>query len=184
MPVTSDNTFDVADQTPESASITVVVQPPIGFGDGEVEGLGRGQIIHPTLGTYDYVNTPDETVNVDGNVMFGPQWAHTQTLTSGIDAFWSGNIRDAVVIERWIHGDSGPPIALLRALYSFFANPPEDPAANPVIWNPNYANTRSFEVAIVAVRSGGQEYRLDRRLLSYGLATNPVELELRVIRER
>lgn len=176
MSLTASTTFDVADQAPVSAEAAVVIQPAVGVGTG-----GRGRLVHPTLGTYDYANTPDETVGLDGDVLYGPTWAHTATLGGAVDAWWPGFKRDARVVERWKQGQVGAPIEHLRMLWAMFAAPPADPIANPVIWTPNYANARSYRVALVDVRAGGERITLDRRLLSWGYAPQPVELELRIL---
>jgi hypothetical protein len=166
--------FDVADQSPVSAEVTAIIQPPVGAGTG-----GRGRLVHPTLGAYDYSHTPDETVDLDGDVLFAPAWAHAATLGGGVDAVWSGHIRDALVVERWAQGDVGCPIAHLRMLLAMRAE--LAPVDAPVLWAPNYATARTYKVAIVDVRAGGERVTLNRRLLSYGYAPQPVELELRIL---
>ncbi len=175
MTISATATFNVADQSALVASVTLIVQPPVGVGTG-----GRGRLIHPTLGTYDYVNTPDETVNIDGDVCFAALWARSQTLGGQVDTLWSSFLRDGRVIERWIQGDVGAPLAHLRMLWQMYANPPA-PGGTPVIWEPNYATANRYEVIIARVSAGGEEYKLDRRLASKGYAPQPVEVELRVL---
>lgn len=176
MSLTASSTFNVADSATVSAEAQTIIQPPVGYGTG-----GRGRLVHPTLGTYDYANTPDETVNVDGDVCFSPLWAHAMTLGGGQDTLWPGNLRDARVIERWHQGDVGAPIAHLRTLWAFLTNPPDPASGAFVQWFPNYANARGYKVVLAEVRAGGEGYRIDRRLLSYGYAPAPVELELRIV---
>lgn len=174
MTITATTIFAVADQAAVSAEVTAVIQPPVGAGTG-----GRGRLVHPALGAYDYSHTPDETVDLDGDVLYGPSWAHAATLGGGVDAVWSGHIRDVVVVERWAQGDVGCPIAHLRMLLAMRAA--LAPVATPVIWAPNYATARTYKVAIVDVRAGGERVTINRRLESYGYAPQPVELELRIL---
>jgi hypothetical protein len=188
--ISASSTLMVADQTPVTVSASTVVlaasAPPMspgGPGSPLPSGSGvypGGRLVHPSLGTYDYPATPTETVNVLGGVIVPPIWSHAMTLGGGIDTLWPGFKRDARVIERWIHGASGGPIAHLIALLNFWQNPPDPTTPSYVVWSPSYATTASYNVAIVAVRSGGQEITIDQRLRRYGYAPSPVELELRI----
>lgn len=175
MALTSQGTFDVTDQATTSESLTLLIEPPVGYGTG-----GRGRLTHPTLGVYDYANTPSETVNIDGDVCYAPVWASARTLGGAVHALWDGYLRDPVVVERWLQGDTGGTIGHLRQLWQFYANPP-DPAGTQVLWEPNYANASAYWVIITAVRAGGEEYTLDRFLAALGYAPAPVELEMRVL---
>ncbi len=179
MTLSASATFDVADQAPTDLDATVIVQPAAGVGTG-----GRGRLVHPTLGAFDYYDAPDETVNLDrGGVIVRPLWERSRTLSGQVDALWSGFLRDARVIERWRNGDVGSPIAHLRMLQAIVANPP-DPAAGvagAVVWEPSYATGTRYAVIVADVRAGGDEYQIDWRLEGYGFAPQPVELELRVL---
>lgn len=176
MSLSASATLTVADQAPTTAAATAVVQAPVGYGTG-----GRGRLVHPTLGAYDYVNTPDEIENVDGDIIIPPIWAHAQTIGGAVDALWSGYPRDVKVTERWAQGDVGCPIEHLRQLYQFFANPPPL-TGTPVIWTPNYINAKSYNVALVDLRSGGSAgYKLAVRIARWGYAPKPVELDLRIL---
>lgn len=175
--LTASTTAIVADQAAVTASASTVVQPPVG-----ATATGRGRLVHPTLGVYDYANTPDETVNIDGDLWFPPIWAHSTTLGGGVDVLWPGFARDVVVVERWKQGDVGCPIEHLRALWALYANPPNPQAGSFVVWSPNYASAKSWRVALVKLSAGGDEgITLDRRLLKSGYAPGPVELHLRII---
>jgi hypothetical protein len=176
MTLSASATFTVADQTPVTVAADAVVQPPVGFGTG-----GRGRLVHPTLGAYDYAVTPDEVENCDGDVLIAPVWSHAMTLGGAVDALWPGYLRDALIVERWRNGDVGCPIDHLRQIWQLFANPPDPVTGTPVVWTPNYINANSYNVAIVSVRSGGSAYRLDLRLARWGYAPQPVELSLRIL---
>lgn len=181
MAITATSTFDVTDQTPTTVSASTVVQAPVGFGTG-----GRGRLVHPTLGSYDYANTPSQIENVDGDICVPALWSHATTLGGGVDALWSGFVRDALVTERWgstqVYGtEVGCTMAQLRQLWQFFANPPDPSTGAFVVWSPNYINGNSYNVAIVAVTAGGKGYTLDVRLAGQGYAPNPVEMQLRIL---
>ena len=176
MSLSSNATFTVADQAAATDIIHAVVQPPLGYGTG-----GKGRLTHPTLGVYDYVHPPTHTVNIDGDVCFPPEWAHSKTLGGGVDVLWPGYVRDVIVTERWAEGEVGSVIEHLRMLWYFLSNPP-DPSLNSfVVWTPNYATDRTYNVALISVVAGDAEYTLDRRLASWGYAPQPVELKMRVL---
>ncbi len=175
MTLVATSTFNVTDQAPTTVAATAPVLPPVSYGAG-----GRGRLVHPTLGAYDYANTPDETVNLDGDICVPPIWSHTQTLGGGVDALWPSYPRDCEVIERWLQGDVGCPINHLRQLWQFFVNPPDPVTGSPIIWAPNYASPRTYKVFLVGLTAGGEQYKLNTRLARYGYAPTPVELKLRI----
>lgn len=183
MSLTASSTFAVADAAIESGSAAVVILPAAAAYNPATPPAERprGRLTHPTLGVYDYAVPPTEVVNLDGAVLVSPDWAHTKTLGGGVDALWSGHLRDPRVIERWSNGDTGGPIAHFRALYAFFANPPDPATGTPVVWAPSYATTLRYNVALVGLRVGGEEMRIDLRLARNGYVPPPLELELRVI---
>jgi hypothetical protein len=58
MPVlTSSNTITVTDTgTPlTTVTLSTVILPPVGY----TAGTGRGRIVHPTVGAFDYIIKPD-----------------------------------------------------------------------------------------------------------------------------
>lgn len=130
----------------ESAPLTIL--PAIGA------ATGRGRLIHPTLGTLDYPNAPDEWVNIDGDLIVAPVWASTKTLQGSANALWQGNVRDVTVSECWIQ-ELNIPIAFLRQLLAFFQNPPDPDAGTPVQWWPNYTSPLGFQVAMTGVKVAG-----------------------------
>ncbi len=176
MSLTSSASFAVADSSIVSATATVTVQPAVGHGTG-----GRGRLTHPSISVYDYWNTPDEVVNLDGDIIYLPDWLHTKTLAGGADTLWTGQRRDVRVIERWLQGDVGSLLEHLQQLYLFAANPPNPETPSYVTWSPNYATASQYYVAIVGVRAGGSAYTLNTRLKASGYAPQPVELELQIL---
>ncbi len=180
MTISASSTFNVADQTPTTIAASAPILPAATYGAG---GLGR--LVHPTLGAYDYSLAPAVVKGFDSDPLYGPIWSHAQTLAGAVDAVWPGFLRDALVVESWGAGmlvGQAVPIALFRMLWAMFANPPADPAANPVLWSPNYATSASYKVAIVDVRVGGSEgVTLDAYARSRGQVLGPLELELRIL---
>lgn len=179
MSLTSTATIIVADQTPTTASTSVVILPP----SSAPGAVAKGRLIHPTLGTYDYPQAPEETQNVDGGPVYRPIWSHAQTLGGAASALWSGYLRDARVIERWKQGDVGMPAAFARALWAFFTNPPNPADDSFILWTPSYAGTdQQWRVAITDLRIGGDGFNIDWRLMNFAsYVPGPIELEMRVL---
>lgn len=179
MTLSATSTFTVSDQATTDLTAAVTILPAAGAGPG-----GKGRLIHPTLGTFDYYSPPDETENLDrAGAVMRAMWARSQTLGGQIDVLWPGYLRDVRVIERWKNGDVGSPLAHLRTLAAMAATPP-DPAgglAGAVVWAPTYAIATRYAVVLAAVRVGGSEYRIDWRLEGLGYTPSPVELEMRIL---
>ena len=184
MSLSSNATFTVASSGTESANVTATVMPAVGYGSG---GLGR--LVHPTLGTYDYEWKPDQRVNLHGDVVYAPDWVHSKTVGGGALSVGSGKVGDPIVVERWNHGEGIVPLALVEALLLFLQNPPDIDAGSYVTWSPNYATSRTWNVAIVGLRVGGQEVTIDTWLSEQddgtvdGYTLGPCELALRIISE-
>lgn len=151
--LTSQSTFTVGESGVETASINLTILPALG------SGTGKGRLIHPTLGTYDYEKCPDEWANVDGDVIIPPVWASSKTLDGVSNTLFAGNIRDVIVEERWTD-DVSAPLSMVRALISFWQNPP-DPAIDFIRWYPNYVNALGFKVILVSLDLNGQGINFD-----------------------
>lgn len=184
MSLNSNASFAVADSGTESANVTATVMPAVGYGTG---GLGR--LVHPTLGTYDYQWQPDQRVNVHGDVIYTPEWLHSKTLGASALTLASGKVQDPIVIERWNFGDGMVPLALVVALLLFVQNPTDVDAGSYITWSPNYANSRTWRVAVVGLRVGGEQVTIDSWLATQndgtvnGYTVGPCELALRIISE-
>jgi hypothetical protein len=124
---------------------------------------GRGRLVHPTLGTYDYPYSPDYWSNFDTDVIVPPEWAHTKTLTSGQNTLWQGNIRDVEVSERWQTADLAAPLSHLRMLISMWTTPPDPTVLGYVQWSPTYTNGHTYNVVISDVSVNGNGINLDKR---------------------
>jgi len=155
MTLKSEATYPIADAATVIAEATLASLPawPV--------KQGRGRIVHPLLGAYDYEAKPDEWVNIDADVIIPPVWASSRTLTGAINVLWKGNIRDVVVEERWTSlGGLAMPIAQIRMLYMIWTNP-LDPAVGYVQWYPNYISPYGYYVIPVNLTVGGQGLTFD-----------------------
>jgi hypothetical protein len=139
---------------------------------------GLGRLVHPLLGTLDYEIAPDEWVNLDADILYGPVFAHTRTLRGNQSTRWQGYIGDVECTERW-NGRVSMRAGQFRMLLDFWKNPP---TSGYLIWSPNYVTANSYEVDLVAVTSGGQAgVGLDYLILQNdGFVKGPVEAVYRV----
>ena len=149
---------------------------------------GRGRIIHPTLGAFDYEIKPDEWVNIDADAIIAPIWASSRTLTSAANVLWQGHLRDVVVEERWkALGGLSMPITQLRMLLAVWTTP-IDPDVGYVHWFPNYITPLAFKVLPVMLSAGGQGLAFDD-VVNYkdedgnpiGWVTAPVTFQLKLV---
>lgn len=169
--LTSQTTFTVGEASTEATSTSITILPTIGV------GTGKGRLIHPTLGTYDYERCPDEWSNMDGDAIIAPIWASSKTLNGASNTLMMGNIRDVVVEERWI-GDISASLTMVRTLASFWQNPP-DPAIDYIQWYPNYVNALGFKVIIAALELNGQGLNFDY-VSRQGYVTGTLVLRMRI----
>jgi len=169
--LTASTTFSIGASTTVIESVSVTILPVI------AAGAGRGRLVHPTLGTYDYAHMPDEWVNVDGDVLIAPIWASSKTLDGAANTLWQGNIRDVEVEEHWTFAVS---IAHLRAVLAFWQNPP-DPDDGYVAWYPNYANGNGYSVLMLDVSVGGQGVKLNYISRRHSFVIEDMVLRMRVV---
>lgn len=148
---------------------------------------GLGRLVHPTLGTLEYVHPPTEWVNLDADVIAPPVWVSTKTLSGTSNTLWPGNIRDVVCVERWKErGALRMTMGQLRTMLAFYQSPP-DPTLAAVQWFPDYASALGFRVAMVSLTVGGEGVTLDW-VSRFNAATagsfvsdRDVELRLRIL---
>lgn len=181
MTLKSEATYPIADKTTKIEEAAIVSLPawPV--------QSGRGRIVHPLLGAYDYEVKPDQWTNMDADVIIPPVWASTRTMTGAINVLWKGNIRDVVVEERWLApGGISMPISMLRMLYMIWTNP-LDPQVGFVQWFPNYISPFGFKVIPMMLDAGGQALVFDD-IVNYedgngpnGWVSSPVTLTLKMI---
>jgi len=138
--LSSSSTFNVAASAPAALTVSFPVLPSVAYPNG------KGRLVHPVLGTYDYEYAPDEWLNIDGDVIVTPTWASTKTLSGQAHALWLGNIADVVCEERWLAtGGMAMPVTQFRQLLAIMMTP-VDPGVGYVQWFPNYTSNISFNV--------------------------------------
>lgn len=152
-------------------SATVAILPAISAGSG------RGRLIHPTLGTYDYDCMPDRWTNIDGDLIVAPIWSGEKTLLGAANTLQQGHIRDVTVKEEWTFAMRMPQ---LRALLLFWMNPP-DPDNGFVEWWPTYTSAQGFKVAMVGLEVAGEEITLNWITKRHAFEIEGVVLRMRII---
>jgi hypothetical protein len=173
--LTTTGTFTIGDGTLASASTTLRILPASGVGSGP------GRLIHPDLGTYDYPRSPDQWVNVDGDVIIPPVWASAKTLKGASNTLFQGDIRDVLIEEHWVQ-TLAMDLAQARMLIAMWQNPP-DPADGFVEWYPSYANDLGFQVVMLDLsigQAGGQTFTPLVKNGS-GYVRGPVKLKMRIV---
>lgn len=170
--LTSTATFTVASAATATETISV---PIIAAG---APGVGKGRLIHPTLGTYNYLHAPDRWSGFDTDAIIPPVWANTRTLGGAANVLWQGNLRDVEVEEVWEAGDLGGSMAHLRALLTFWQNP-VDPSTGYVQWFPQYANALGYRVMLLEVSVAGRGVTLDY-VSRNGWARGAISLRMRI----
>jgi len=149
--ITNSTAFTIAAQSSAAVVTTLSIIP------NAVAGEGTGRLIHPTLGTFDYLYAPEQWVNMDGGAIIKPKWQNSPTLDSGQNTLWGGNIKDVECKELWTApGGLAMPMSQLRVLISFFQNPP-DPTVDYVQWWPTYITTNGFDIVIKSMTVGGSD---------------------------
>lgn len=175
--LTSSATFTVGDGATATEQLALTILPAV------AAPSGKGRLVHPTLGTYDYARAPDQWTNMDGDAIIAPTWASTRTLGGASNTLWQGKLRDVEVIERW-NADGGLSMTVdqLRMLVSHWSNPP-DPAVARVKWYPTYVNANGYEVALVSLTVGGGDgISLNHVIFNEaGYVNFDVELRLRIL---
>lgn len=169
--LTSSATFSIGAAAVVTESASTLILPVASASQG------RGRLIHPSLGTYDYQHAPDEWTNLDGDVLIAPIWASSKTLSGSSNTLWMGDIRDVTVEEHWT-GQLSASLAHLRMLLAFWQNPP-DPADAYVQWYPSYANTHGYNVLLLAVEVGGQAVTLNY-ISRQGWVAAPITLRMKI----
>ncbi len=134
-------------------------------------------MIHPSLGTYDYIRGPDEWMNIDGDIIIPPVWSSSKTLLGAANTLFIGDVRDVIVEERWTQGVAGE-LQHMRALLAMWMNPP-DPAVAYVEWWPNYTSAEGFNVIFLSMTLGGQGITISS-LSKQGWVRGPLVLRMRI----
>lgn len=169
--LSSENTFSIGDAATVQESVTLTVLPVASPGEG------RGRLVHPTLGTYDYAYAPDEWEGIDQDALIAPVWAHARTLDGAANTLWPGHLKDVECAERWT-SEISMPMDMLRMLLSMWMNPPAP--TSYVQWFPSYTSSLGFKVALLGVTSGGGVLTLDA-ISRQGWTAGVIEQRLRII---
>jgi hypothetical protein len=169
--LTSSATLTIGDASTAAVSVSLLVIPAIG------SATGRGRLVHPSLGTYDYPNAPDDWVNIDGDVIIPPIWASSKTLKGSANTLFVGDIRDVTCEEHWTQPISAR-MEHLRMLLSMFSNPP-DPSVAYVTWYPNYTSAYGFKVILLDLTVGGSNITLNS-MSALGWAQGNIVLKLKI----
>jgi hypothetical protein len=162
-----------------AAGSTVVADTDVEVLAIAAAGEGRGRLIHPTLGTYDYPYMPEEWVNMDGDAIIAPKWQTSETLSSGQATLWGGNIRDVTCTERWTApGGLSMPMAMLRFFIQVYQNP-VDPTVDYLQWWPSYSTVLGFDVVMTGLQVGNAGITLTDTSLQ-GWCDEPVTITYRL----
>lgn len=169
--LTASSTFAIGAGSVVTESVPITVLPvPAGTS-------GRGRLVHPTLGTYDYVRGPDEWMNLDGDVLIAPIWATNKTLRGASNTLFQGDIRDVIVEERWTQPVCCE-LSQLRAILAMWMNPP-DPSVTYVKWYPTYTSALGYNVVMLGLTLGGKEITLSS-VMKQGWVKGPLVLRMRI----
>lgn len=170
--ITSSATLTIADAATAVDSLTITVIP------APVSSTGRGRLIHPSLGSFDYARPPDEWSNMRGDAIIPPVWASTKTLLGAANTLFAGDLRDVICEERWTQ----PVIAstdFADMLIAMWVNPP-DPSVAYVEWWPNYTTDQGFRVVMLGLTLGGKD--ITTHSLSHGgYDRGPLVLRMRLV---
>lgn len=169
--ISSSATITIADAAVVVESITISVLP------APMAGSGRGRLIHPTLGTFDYDRPPDEWEGFRGDVIIPPVWASTKTLLGAANTLFAGDVRDVVVEERWTQSLVGA-TSFVDMLLAMWSTPP-DPSVAYVQWYPNYASAEGFNVVMLAMSLGTKNITT-ASLSHQGIDRGPMTLRMRI----
>lgn len=173
--LTSSATLTLTDGSVVSESLPVTVLPAL------PAGSGKGRLIHPTLGTYDYDIEPTEWTNVFGDAVIAPVWSSNKTLGGASSAVWPGYLRDVVVEERWTaQGGLAMRATQLSMLLAMFQDPP-DPESAWVQWYPNYITELGFKVILIDLSVGDSNAIALDGFVRGGFVAKKVTLKMRII---
>lgn len=173
--LSASSTLTLTDGTVTVESLPVTVLPAL------PGGSGKGRLVHPTLGAYDYDLEPSEWTNVLGDVIIAPIWSSNLTLGGASNTVWQGTIKDVLVEERWTaQGGLAMRASQLAMLLSIWQNPP-DPATSWVAWYPNYVTTQGFKVVITDLSVGDSHGIALNGYVRGGFVAGKVTLKMRII---
>lgn len=172
--LSSSATLPIGETATATESVALTVLPIAGAGEG------RGRLVHPTLGTYDYEQAPDEWDGLSSDVVISPRWIVTAGIFGSVVKLEDGDISDAVCEERWTS-----PAALgadqWAMLLAMFTAPPDPGAGEFVEWWPSYETNLGFYVALVGLRAGANAITMTPTRQDIDEIEGPVALTLQVL---
>jgi hypothetical protein len=160
---------------------TVIETLPVQVLPALPSGSGKGRLVHPTLGAYDYDVEPTEWTNMMGDVIIPPIWSSNLTLGGASSTVWQGTIKDVVCEERWTsQGGLAMRVPQLSMLLAMYQSPP-DPETAWVEWYPSYITTQGFKVLITDLNVGGSNGIALDGYVKGGFVSGKVTMKLRII---
>lgn len=169
--LTSSSTFSIGAGAVLTETTQITILPIAGAGEG------RGRLVHPQLGTYDYAHAPDAWRNLVSDVVVPPIWANARTLSGAANTLWPGSIQDVEVMEEW-NSPISMEAAFLNQLLTFWQNPAVPPEY--IEWWPSYQTDLGYKVIILGVTTGGQEITLDY-IFRQGWVRGTTQLRMRIV---
>ena len=173
--LTATTNFTILDASPVIESVQLSVVAAAG------PGSGRGRLVHPTLGTLDYILPPHEWTYMAEDAVIPPIWSSQMTLGGAANTLWAGKLRDVTPEERWLPSAGlSMPLDMLKSLIAFWMNPP-DPLTAYIQWFPSYVSSLGFKVVITAIEVGGSPLTMSPQTVGTELVEFPVTVKLRIV---
>lgn len=157
-------------------------------------------LTHPdgtTFPAVTYNRNPGRTINFDQMPLYPPAAELVRTLGTTLAYVTQNHLDDVIVTEVWEGSNSVASMeaSLFRKLYELSINPPA--IADPEVylrWAPRDRTTTVYNVIIVGLRVGGQNFKLDVRewgvdqltgldSVPTGILDKTVELDLLLVSE-
>jgi hypothetical protein len=173
--LTASSTLTLTDGATVTELLPVTVLPAL------PSSSGKGRLIHPTLGTYDYDLEPTEWTNVMGDAIVQPIWSSNLTLGGASSTVWAGTVQDVVCEERWTaQGGLAMRVSQLSMLLAMYQSPP-DPETAWVEWYPNYITEQGFKVLLTDLSVGDSKGIALNGFVKGGFVAGKVVLKMRII---
>lgn len=173
--LTASATITLTDGATVTESLPVPVLPPLPLSSG------KGRLVHPTLGAYDYDLEPTQWTNMMGDAIIQPIWSSNLTLGGASSTVWQGTIKDVVCEERWTaQGGLAMRVSQLSMLLAMYQSPP-NPETEWVEWYPNYITDLGYKVLITDLNVGDSNGIALDGFVKGGYVAGKVTLKLRII---
>lgn len=155
MAIVAFKNYTIGAGTPAIATSTLTF---LGTGTAGTPGAMR-ILTHPDGANFApiiYFSNPDESVNIDNDVLTHPIVTTVQTLSSRVTTRFEQGIDDILVGELWFGGGrrASMPTSFLRKLLEYMFNAPT--AGTFVTWQPRDLNDFTYNVTLVSLLVGGR----------------------------